>query len=147
MISSLRAVVVAAIVVGAVSPAFGQARGGRQSGVSQVPRYTPASPTVSPYVNLLNRNGSVASNYFGLVRPLEHQQTINAAQSQLAASQQQELKSVQEQQDSFEQPKVKPTGTAGWFQNMGQTSPYQVTSHFYGQWPPTKNQKRKTTGR
>ena len=74
-------------------------------------------------------------------------QALQDQQSQLAASQQQEIKSVQEQQDAFEQPKIKPTGTAGWFQNMGQTSPYQVTSHYYGQWPPTKNQKRKSTGR
>ncbi len=37
---------------------------------SQVPRYTPKSPTVSPYLGLLNRNGTPATNYFGLVRRL-----------------------------------------------------------------------------
>ena len=60
-----------------------------------------------------------------------------------ASTQEQQIRSVKEQQESFEQPTVKPTGTAGWFQNMGTTSPYQVTSHYYGQWPAVKN-KRKT---
>jgi hypothetical protein len=143
---NLRAVIVLAIVAGAVSPAFGQYRGGgaRRATPSQVPRYAPSTPTVSPYVNLLNRNGSVASNYFGLVRPLERQQAVNQAQSQTAYTQAQQLKEVQEQQSAFEQPTVKPTGTAGWFQNMGTTSPYQVNSHYYGQWQTGKPQRRNT---
>ena len=144
---NLRAVIVLALLAGAVSPAFGQYRGGGapRAAPSQVPRYTPSSPTVSPYVNLLNRNGSVASNYFGLVRPLEHQQAVNAAQSQTAYSQAQQIKEVQEQQNAFEQPTVKPTGTTAWFQNMGTTSPFQVNSHYYGQWQTGKPQRR--TGR
>jgi hypothetical protein len=138
----IRTAVVLAIVGCAVSPAFGQAGGAHQT-ASQVPRYTPSSPTVSPYINLLNRNGGgAATNYYGLIRPLEHQSTVNAAQSQAVSNQEQQINTVKEQQESFEQPKIKPTGTAGWFQNMGTTSPYQVSSHYYGQWPTGKQKKK-----
>ena len=150
MANSVRAALVLGLIVGAVSPAFGQYTGGgaHHQTASQVPRYTPASPTVSPYVSLLNRNGGgAATNYYGLIRPLERQSTINASQSQAVTSQDQEIKSVKEQQDSFEQPKIKPTGTAGWFQNLGTTSPYQVSSHYYGQWQTGKSQKKKSSGR
>jgi len=139
----IRAAIALAIVFGAVGPAFGQA-GHQRSSSSLVPRYTPASPTVSPYVNLLGRNGaSAATNYYGLVRPLQRQQSINAAQSQTASTQEEQIRTVKDQQESFDQPKIKPTGTAGWFQNMGTTSPYQVSSHYYGQWPTGKSQKKK----
>jgi hypothetical protein len=95
-------------------------------------------------VNLLNRNGGVATNYYALIRPLQRQASINAGQALTAASQEQQLRSVQQQQEAFEQPTVKPTGTAGWFQNMGATPPYQVSSHYYGQW---QTGKLKKTGR
>ena len=143
MLGSIRTAIALVIVACAVSPALGQS-GGRHQTSSQVPRYTPASPTVSPYLSLLNRNGGAATNYYGLVRPLERQATINAAQTQNAASQEQQIRSVQEQQEAFDQPKIKPTGTAGWFQNMGTTSPYQVSSHYYGQWQTGKTQKKKS---
>jgi hypothetical protein len=141
MRGSIRAIVVLAIAIGAVSPAYGQ-RGGRHQTASQVPRYTPQSPTVSPYLSLLNRTGGVASNYYGLVRPLQRQQSFNEQQSQETSSQEQQIKSVRDQQEAFEQPKIKPTGTAGWFQNMGTTSPYQQASHYYGQWPTGKSKGR-----
>src|SRR3954470_3018712 len=103
MSDSIRTAVVLAIVGCAVSPAFGQHSGSAHHQTSsQVPRYTPASPTVSPYVNLLNRNGGgAATNYYGLIRPLERQSTINAAQSQAVTSQDQEIKSVKEGQEAF----------------------------------------------
>jgi hypothetical protein len=108
----------------------------RAAGSSQVPRYTPQSPTVSPYLSLLSRNGSVAGNYYTLVRPLQRQQHINERNSLQNYTQQQELQKLQEQQlsDAFKQPKVKPTGTAGWFQDLGPNSPYQQSDHYYGQW-------------
>lgn len=142
----IRAAAMLAIVVVAVSPALGQ--GGPQKSASLVPRYTPATPTVSPYVSLLNRNGGgAATNYYGLVRPLERQQSINVAQSQTASNQEQQIRTVRDQQEAFEQPTIKPTGTAGWFQNTGTKSPYQVSSHYYGQWQTGKLQKRKASGR
>src|SRR3954463_16715066 len=113
--NSIRAALVVAIVVGAASPVVAQYKGGgaHHQTASQVPRYTPASPTVSPYVNLLNRNGGgAATNYYGLIRPLERQSTIDTAQSQAVTNQDQEIKAVKEDQESFGQPKIKPTGTA-----------------------------------
>lgn len=150
MANSFRAGLVLAIAASAVSPALAQYKGGgaHHQTASQVPRYTPASPTVSPYVSLLNRNGGgAATNYYGLIRPLERQSTVNAAQSQAVSNQEQQIRSVKEEQESFEQPKIKPTGTAGWFQNLGTTSPYQVSSHYYGQWQTGKLQKKKSSGR
>jgi hypothetical protein len=142
MLSGIRVAVVLAIAIGVGGPAYGQSRG-RAPTSSQVPRYTPQSPTTSPYLNLLNRNGSAATNYYGLVRPLQNQQAVNQAQSQTASNQEQQIKNVKEQQQAFEQPTVKPTGTAGWFKTEGPTSPYQNTSHYYGQWPSSKSQKRR----
>ena len=148
MLSSIRLAIVLAIAIGVVGPVYGQSRGGHSShSTSQVPRYTPQTPTTSPYLNLLNRNGSAATNYYGLVRPQLNQQTINEAQQQTASNQEQQIKNVKEQQEAFEQPKVKPTGTAGWFKTEGTTSPYQNAGHYYGQWPSGKSQKKGSTGR
>jgi hypothetical protein len=143
MLASVRSAIVLTIVFGLMTPALGQ--GGAHQQPSQVPRYTPSTPTVSPYVSLLNRNGGAATNYYGLIRPLQRQASINTSQAQTAGRQEQQLISVEEQQEAFEQPKVKPTGTAGWFQNMGTTSPFQVSSHYYGQWQSAKTKKK--TGR
>jgi hypothetical protein len=141
MRGSIRAAIALTIAIRAAGSAFAQ--GGAHQQASQVPRYVPASPTVSPYVNLLNRNGGAASNYYGLIRPLQRQAAINAAQTQSAAVEEQQIRNVKDQQESFEQPTVKPTGTAGWFQNAGTAATYQDPSHYYGQWPSAKN-KRKT---
>jgi hypothetical protein len=136
---------VAVTTATAFNAVYGQSYPARSQPASQIPRYTPQSPTVSPYINLLNRNGSPASNYYGLIRPLERQQAINATQTQQAETQEQQINSVKNQDESFAQPKIKPTGTAGWFQNMGPTSPFQQTSHYYGQWQAPKSQRRKFT--
>jgi hypothetical protein len=145
---AIQTAIVLALSFVVVPCAYSQHRGSSSRGASSpVPRYAPASPTTSPYLNLLNRNGSAATNYFGLVRPQEHQQDINATQAQQNTSQQQQISSLREQQQDFSQPQIKPTGTAGWFQNLGTKSPYQQTSHFYGQWPDPKNKtRRQTTG-
>jgi len=140
MPGSIRIAVALVIAIGAAGPVLAQ--GGAHQQPSQVPRYIPSTPTVSPYVSLLNRNGGAATNYYGLIRPLQRQASINAGQAQSAATQEQQIRKVKEQQESFEQPIVKPTGTAGWFQNTGATSPYQVTSHYYGQWPAAKNKRK-----
>lgn len=139
MLRGTRIAAVLAVAVGMAGPVYGQSRG-----ASQVPRYTPSTPTTSPYLNLLNRNGSAATNYFGLVRPLLNQQSINQVQAQRASTQEQQINKVKEQQQLFEQPQVKPTGTAGWFKNEGTTSPFQNSSqsHYYGQWPPPRSARR-----
>jgi hypothetical protein len=145
----LGAILLTAVVVcSANAQSYSGRTRSRQSGTSQVPRYTPASPTVSPYVNLLSRNGNVASNYFGLVRPLQRQARVNENQEQLTVSQQQELQRLREQQEAFEQPKVSQTGKGSWYQNFGQNPPFQMTDHFYGQWPGANPQQRRiVTGR
>src|SRR4051812_14502437 len=150
MPSIVRVLVLAVLLSGVANRAVGQARGyrGPSQTPSQVPRYTPQSPTVSPYLNLLNRNASPAGNYYGLVRPLERQQAFNASQAQQAVTQEQQISKIQtQQQENFEQPKVKPTGTAGWFQTYGPSSPYQVESHYYGQWQPPRSPRRTVSGR
>ncbi len=108
-------IVAALLIVALACPAYGQ-----RQGQNQVPRYTPQSPTVSPYLNLLSRNGSAAGNYFGLVRPLQRQQGFNQNTQLQSYGQQEEIQRLRSQQDAFDQPIVKPTGTAGWFQNPGQ---------------------------
>lgn len=148
MLAAIRLAVVLLVATAIAGSAFGQGHG-RAPTASQVPHYTPQSPTVSPYLNLLNRNGGPASNYYGLVRPLQRQQSFNEAQSQATSYQEQQLGSqaqqighLRDEQQAFSQPKVKATGTSGWFQNMGQTPPYQVSSHYYGQWQGTKKAQR-----
>jgi hypothetical protein len=100
-----------------------------------VPRYTPQSPTVSPYLSLLSRDGTAAGNYFGLVRPLQRQQRINERTENVVTAQQRELQQLQtNQRTAFDQPTIQPTGTAGWFQDLGPISPFQRSSHFFSQW-------------
>jgi len=127
------------------------AQGGRSSnsrGQSQVPRYAPQSPTVSPYLNLLSRTGSTAGNYYGLVRPLQRQQRINERTTLDATEQQQQLQRLEAQQKaSFDQPTVKPTGTAGWFHDYGTKSPYLQTDHFYSQWDNNSGTNQRRTRR
>ncbi len=145
MLNSIRVAAVLAIAICAAAPAYGQG-GGHTKSTSQVPRYTPSTPTTSPYLNLLNRNGSAATNYYGLIRPLQNQQSVNEAQSQAVSSQEQQIKNVKDQQEAFEQPKVKPTGTAGWFKQDGTNPQFQQASHYYGQWPSGKSRKSNSSG-
>jgi hypothetical protein len=146
MLASIRIVVALAIAVAVAIPASAQQYSGftpHHQSQSQVPRYTPSSPTTSPYLNLLNRGGGPATNYYGLVRPQLQQQSVNTTQAQETQSHEQEIKTIREQQEGFSQPTIKPTGTAGWFQNLGDNPPYQQTSHYYGQWQSkTKSQNK-----
>lgn len=136
MLAKLRWIALILLLLAVAGPA--QAQGGRSSNsksASQVPRYTPQSPTISPYLNLLSRNGSVAGNYYGIVRPLQRQQRINERTKQEATEQDQKLQSLAaKQRMAFDQPNIKPTGTAGWFHEYGQVPPYQRTDHYYSQW-------------
>jgi hypothetical protein len=126
-------------------PAYAQS-GRRAPAPSQVPRYTPATPTVSPYVTLLNRNNSPAANYYGLVRPLERQQTINQRQQQLSNYNERQIQGLRNQQDAFAQPEVRPTGTAGWFQqqiDITRGNGFQVPGHYFGQWQTGTGPRRR----
>lgn len=149
MFANLKWIALPVLILALVRPVEAQAgRSSNSGGTSQVPRYTPQSPTISPYLNLLSRNGSVAGNYFGLVRPLQRQQRINERTKQEATEQQQSLAKLESQQKkAFDQPNVKPTGTAGWFHDYGTVAPYQRTDHFYSQWDRTGNSGRRSTRR
>jgi hypothetical protein len=92
-------------------------------------QYTPAKPTISPYLNLLRRDGAPVTNYYTQVRPQQQQQAINQQQravnlqqESLLQTQQQGLRTVQESLLQVRQPQTNPTGTGGGFMNF---------SHFY----------------
>jgi hypothetical protein len=94
-------------------------------------RYTPAKPTVSPYLNLFqnNRNGSfnrALPNYYTLVRPQLEQNRINANQQNLN---QQQNSTIEELQANVHVLQHQPTptvvtGHSSWFFN---------TSRYYSQ--------------
>lgn len=137
MLSAIRLTALLVIASAIAGSAYGQ----RHQTTSQVPRYVPQSPTVSPYINLVNGRNGVATNYYGLVRPLERQQRINESQSLQTSNQEQQINQLSDKQNAkqeavqIQQPKVKPTGTAGWYQTLGSKPPYGVADHYYGQWP------------
>ena len=59
--------IVPALTVLALCLASGAANA-QQPG-TYTPPYTPASPVISPYLNLLNRGNPAAVNYYGIVQP------------------------------------------------------------------------------
>jgi hypothetical protein len=94
-------------------------------------RYTPATPTVSPYLNLFqnNRNGGPVSralpNYYSLVRPQLQQNRINNNQQQLIQQQNTVIDQLQQNvQVLQQQPGSVVTGHNSWFLN---------TSRYYAQ--------------
>jgi hypothetical protein len=98
-------------------------------------RYTPARPTISPYLNLLRRDTGPVPNYFTLVRPEFQQRAINQQQQAINELQRQDLlnqeQSLQQLQDSalrLRDPSMRSTGTGGGFMNF---------SHYYTSPRPT----------
>ena len=94
-------------------------------------RYTPSTPTVSPYLNLFqnNRNGGPVSralpNYYSLVRPQLQQNRINNNQQQLIQQQNTVIDQLQQNvQVLQQQPGSVVTGHNSWFLN---------TSRYYAQ--------------
>lgn len=80
---------------------------------AQVPVNRPASPTVSPYLNLLRRGGGPGFNYFTLVRPeLELRNTVRQMQLSLG--------DLRRQQELLQQQEAMPaTGHPTYFMNTG----------------------------
>jgi hypothetical protein len=143
--NGLAAIVVFAIAAGTCTKVQAQSHHTN----SQVPRYEPQSPTVSPYLSLLSGRGGPVTNYYGLVRPQASQHAINQIQSIQTSSQQQQINTIKNQEQDYAQPKIKPTGTAGWFQTYGETSasPYQQPGHYYSQWQKPRPRHTSTSGR
>jgi hypothetical protein len=106
----------------------------RVSHGQQIRRYTPQSPTVSPYLNLLQNNNSGLPNYYSLVRPQLRQRSINRDVQQQEQRQRRQLQHLGTRQESIQE-LVAPTGTGGWFMAPGQRAKFLGTSQFYPE-PP-----------
>jgi hypothetical protein len=103
----------------------------------QIQRYRPATPTVSPYLNLLRTNDfGGLPNYYSLVRPQLQQQAINR-QLQVSNQQQSAALSALSQQA---QTGVSPTGKASQFMWPGSQPAFQNTSRYY---PPAQAIRRR----
>jgi hypothetical protein len=110
-----------AVLAGLATPAAAQVPGAR---------YTPARPTISPYLNLLRPDDAILPNYYTFVRPELQTETVRAQQA-LVNRQQQSM--LFQQQNEIDQvvggstlrtrvAQVRPTGTASGFMN---------TSHYF----------------
>jgi len=102
------------------------------------PRFTPSSPTVSPYLGLLSNQGGALPNYFALVRPLQRQADLNRQQSLVIERQAGELQrqagEIERARTEFGQAEARPTGNAAWFNNLPEGGAFRNRSHFFGQW-------------
>ena len=102
------------------TPALGQ----------QPRRYQPATPTVSPYLNLTRSNVGGLPNYYSLVRPQLQQQAFN--QQQLIVQAQQSA-AVNRLRGELQQP-LTPTGKASGFMTFSPTgAAYMRAAPYYPQ--------------
>ena len=116
------------------------------SSLAQVTRYEPATPTVSPYLNLFqsNRTNAAIPNYYSLVRPLQIQNQTNQIQQRILQQQGGALTKVEDNLQQLEQRQrtgqsLVPTGHGGWFGNPGTRTKFLNTSTYYsraGTLPP-----------
>lgn len=79
-----------------------------------------ATPTVSPYLSLLNRNNSLAFNYYELYRP---QVEFRNAYRQLNQDVSQLNERVTQQETAFQRMQLGPTGHSTSFMNYGRYYP------------------------
>jgi len=101
-----------------VGDAQAQYKGGSRPFDAQARR-----PSVSPYMNLINNNTGVATNYQSLVRPQIDQQNYNSHSSSAIKNLQRQTNSLQRAKSGSEgNQKLRPTGHAAMRQNY---------SHFY----------------
>jgi len=93
-------------------------------------QYQPASPTVTPYLNLLQSNFGPIPNYYSMVRPRLQQQAFNR---QVAASQRAQSLTIQAiSEEQAEETPVSRTGKAAGFLNY---------LHYFPP-PPTRQVRR-----
>ncbi|TWT85904.1 hypothetical protein Pla123a_07110 [Posidoniimonas polymericola] len=110
-----------------------------QIGGQSVPRYQPATPTTSPYLNLLRPNGGALTNYFSLVRPQQRQIEFNRQVQDFARRQTLENAEIEQR---FLQPQTPVTGTAAGFMVPSASGTYQNYSHFYPAPQITRQRRR-----
>ena len=103
-------------------------------------RYQPASPTISPYVNLTRFNNGTVPNYYSLVRPLQQQRQLNLQEQALRQQQALTLGRVESDLRLGTTPVV-ATGTGSRFLINGTRSTFLNTSRYYTQ--PTLGQRRR----
>ena len=89
---------------------------------TQVPRYRPARPTVSPYMNLFRENRGPLPNYHTYVRPMLQQRSTNYQQQFATQQLQQQVQALQQQGRQYGPAQVAPTGIGATFMNR---------SHYY----------------
>jgi hypothetical protein len=108
-------------------------------------RYQPATPTVSPYLNLFQNNNNNNNNnaqrnnvpnYYTLVRPLQEQQQFQQSQQQLAQQQAQTIQQLQSNLTAVQHrqaagPLVVRTGTDSKFGYPGSRYSFGVNSSKY----------------
>ncbi len=99
------------------------------------PRYQPATPTISPYLNLLRQDTGPVPNYYSLVRPQLQQQAVNdqqqgfnQRQQQTNLLQQQEITAVNKGLVELRPAPIRATGTAGGFMNRSHYYPGSTNS-------------------
>ncbi len=101
----------------------------RSLSISQNRRFKPyeglqKSPTLSPYLSLLNADtGSGLPNYFAYTRPQLQQQRTNRQQRQ-------QVQRLRQQVSAIDQQMVNPAGSAG-LRPTGHQTVYMNLSHFY----------------
>lgn len=83
-------------------------------------------PAVSPYMNLLNNNNGIATNYQSLVKPAIEQQNFNSRSSSAIRGLQRQAASSATRSASTHEGNIKMRGT-------GHSSVRENYSHFYPQ--------------
>lgn len=102
-------------------------------------RYQPATPTVSPYLNLLRNNvGGGLPNYYSLVRPQLQQQAFNRQQLATNVQQAANVNLLQSNLDRA----ITPTGKSAQFMTSGRAT-YLNTSRFYQGGQPAQVRARR----
>jgi len=97
---------------------------------AQVRRYQPASPTVSPYLNLVRPEGALP-NYYSQVRPQQQQRQLQ--QDVARFGRQQSLVNRRLEQQLGQPRAILPTGTASWFMNDGPRGYFLNSGRYYDQ--------------
>ncbi len=96
----------------------------------QVRRYTPRTPTLSPYLDLLRNNTGTLPNYYTFVRPRQQQRAFN---TESRAWQRRQTIDLERVTGEFQKNRraIAPTGTGSWFMKESASATFLNTSRFY----------------
>ncbi len=114
----------AVVVFSAVDSASGQS-------IRPRPRYRPATPTLSPYMDLLRFNDGMLPNYHTFVRPKQEYRRTVQRQDIAIRNQAARIGALGQQVNRIEyHPAIRPTGAAGGYMNYSHY--YQMRSPLRG---------------